>query len=167
MWQVSSPTPDLLIDQLVTGNTFTRARVRAGIEASDIPVDMRYQKHSGHYRILVAEDDTSMRMLISEVVESFLDVEITLVDDGEKALEALPFGNSFDLIISDWMMPNVGGLELLRSIRKRGDETPFIMLTARKDVHSIVAAQNDGVDAFIAKPLTVNILKDKVLVLLR
>jgi CheY-like chemotaxis protein len=144
-----------------------RARVQAGIDASNIPVPVETQQRSGKYRILVAEDDPPMQMLISEVIQSFLDVDVTVVGDGEIAMEALVNKRKFDLIISDWMMPKVSGIELLRSVRSRNDDTPFIMLTARKDVDSIVAAQNDGVDAFIAKPLTLEILKDKVRVLLR
>ena len=59
------------------------------------------------------------------------------------------------------------GISLLRTLRGRGDNTPFAMLTSRSDVDSIVAAQNDGVDAFITKPVSTEEIKRKIQVLLR
>ncbi len=118
-------------------------------------------------KVLLAEDDQVMRSLIRDVIQNAIEADVTVVEDGAKALHLIDSGQNFDLIVSDWMMPKLTGIELLRTLRKRGNTTRFAMLTARKDVDSIIAAQYDGVDAFIAKPVSAGQLKEKIRVLLR
>ena len=81
-------------------------------------------------------------------------------------LQQIRGGQTFDLIVCDWMMPTRSGLDFLKALRESGDNTPFVMLTARKDVDSIVAAQNHGVDAFVAKPVTAKEIQSKLRVLM-
>jgi len=144
-----------------------RAAVGDRIKSSDITDAGNAGDRPDGHRILLVDDDSTMRMLIRQIIESFLVADVTSLSDGDKALARIEQGYEFDLIICDWMMPNMSGIEFLRALRGRGDDTPFVMLTARKDVDSIVAAQNDGVDAFIAKPVTGNEIQSKLRVLLR
>ena len=119
------------------------------------------------YRILLVDDDASMRTLIRHIVETFLIADVITADDRDKALALVDDGDHFDLIFCDWMVPTMSGIEFLRLLRERGDKTSFVLLTARKDVDSIVAAQSHGVDAFIAKPVTTDEIQSKLRVLLR
>jgi CheY-like chemotaxis protein len=144
-----------------------RSAVSARIAAADAEAIVNVRARSDHYRILIAEDEPIMRSMIKEIISSFASADITEVDDGEKALSLVEQGFKYDLIVSDWMMPNMTGISLLRTLRGRGDNTPFAMLTSRNDVDSIVAAQNDGVDAFITKPVTTDDIQRKIQVLLR
>jgi CheY-like chemotaxis protein len=144
-----------------------RSSVSARIEAADAEAIVNVRERSDHYRILIAEDEPIMRSMIREIINSFVSADITEVDDGEEALSLVEQGYKYHLIVSDWMMPKMTGISLLRTLRGRGDNTPFAMLTSRSDVDSIVAAQNDGVDAFITKPVSTEEIKRKIQVLLR
>jgi len=144
-----------------------RTAVSARIEASDVSAISEAKNRDQHYRVLLADDDRDMRNFLRQVIESLLDADVTAVDDGDLALQHVNNGEVFDLIISDWMMPNMSGIEFLRAVRGNGNATPFAMLTARRDVDSIVAAQNDGVNAFITKPVSAEEIVKKLKVLLR
>jgi len=144
-----------------------RSAVRDRIKTAEFGKVDDAEQRAETCRILLADDDSTMRTLIRQIIESSLVADVTVVDDGDKALAYIDEGRKFDLIICDWMMPNMNGIDFLRTLRGRGDDIPFVMLTARKDVDSIVAAQNDGVDAFIAKPVTAQEIESKLRVLLR
>lgn len=144
-----------------------RSAVSTRIETIDVASIREPANRPERYKILLAEDDSAMRGMIRHIIESFLSVDITAVENGNLALHQISSGEKFDLIMCDWMMPEMTGIEFLRALRAMGNETPFVMLTARTDVDSIVAAQNDGVDAFLAKPVTADEIQSKLRMLLR
>ncbi|MBT6095746.1 MAG: DUF2336 domain-containing protein [Rhodospirillaceae bacterium] len=144
-----------------------RSAVQERIEAGDAAPSNGNASQISQYRILVVEDDSTMRMLIRQIIESFLSAEVLVTSDGDRALSIIEDGGHFDLIVCDWMMPVMSGIEFLRALRERGDETPFAMLTSRKDVDSVVSAQKYGVDAFITKPVTAAEIQGKLRMLLR
>lgn len=154
------PLTDLNQNQL-------RKSVRTRIDATESQKLLSSAPSAKKKKVLLAEDDSIMRNLMRQIIEDLLKADVTAATDGREALGHLDRGEKFDLIISDWMMPTMTGIDLLRTIRARGDVSRFAMLTARKDVESIVAAQKYGVDAFIAKPVTAEQIRDKVKVLLR
>jgi DNA-binding NtrC family response regulator len=108
-------------------------------------------------RLLVADDERSMRELL-ELVFKREGHQVTVVSNGREALEALQ-KSSFDLIITDVKMPDVGGIELLRSAREQSPETMVIMMTAFATINSAREAFKLGADDFIQKPFDVDEFK--------
>ncbi|MGA0862386.1 MAG: response regulator transcription factor [Ilumatobacteraceae bacterium] len=116
-------------------------------------------------KVLVAEDDASVR----KAVERVLDLEkyqVTAVADGRAALDAVS-GGHFDLAVLDVMMPFVDGLTVCREARHRGIETPILLLTARHEVGDRVAGLDAGADDYLVKPFVVDELLARCRALMR
>ncbi len=106
---------------------------------------------SQRHRILLVDDDLEFRKALSKMFEkSGYDVETTC--DGQQALDALSEA-VFDLIISDLRMPNLGGVELMSEIRRRGLDTPIVFLTAFGEVESYMDLMNLGAFEYVNKPI--------------
>lgn len=103
-------------------------------------------------RVLVAEDDTVTSFMLTYCLEQF-GYEVTAVDNGLKALELVRTGE-YQLVISDWSMPKMTGVELCRQIRKRQSSgyTYVILLTSHEGTDSVVEGLDAGADDFITKP---------------
>ena len=120
-----------------------------------------------HQKILVAEDDATGLKMIELVLQRKTSSELVLVADGMeawKAFEATP--KSFSLIIADWDMPHVTGIELLEKVRKEGYNTSFIMLTGKNTMDAAMTAKETGASAFLPKPYTPDQLSRRVMELL-
>lgn len=104
-------------------------------------------------RVLIAEDDGVSRLVLRKALEE-LGYTVHPAKDGEEAWEAFQ-QQSFPLVISDWMMPGIDGIELCRRIRSRCDRgyTYFILLTARDSKEDRFHAIESGADDFLSKPL--------------
>lgn len=119
-------------------------------------------------KILIAEDDANISLALKTVLHrALVDAEITTVSDGQAALGQVR-GENYDLLISDWNMPRVSGLELLSAVRSNvsTQRMPFLMLTARADVGSYGELLNNEVGDYIAKPFDNEDLVAKVKALL-
>ncbi len=106
-------------------------------------------------RILVVDDNAKIRVLIVSILKKAGFSQLTEADDGAKAWDILQ-ENSFDLILTDFMMPEMSGLELLKKIRSGSDEmkaTPVLMITASDKPEDIVTAAKWKVNGYILKPL--------------
>ena len=103
-------------------------------------------------RVLIAEDDSVTSLMLEYCLEQF-GYEVTVVDNGLKALELVRTGE-FQLVISDWSMPKMTGLELCREIRKRptSSYTYVILLTSHGGTDCVVEGLDAGADDFITKP---------------
>jgi DNA-binding response OmpR family regulator len=104
-------------------------------------------------RVLIAEDEAFSRQLLERALRRF-NHEVVAVADGEEAWRAMQ-GEWFRVVISDWMMPNIDGLELCQRIRarKESDYVYFILLTGQKRSHeNLIEAIEAGVDDFLSKP---------------
>ena len=116
-------------------------------------------------KILVVDDSTSIREVIFEsLIEfGFKRQRIKFANDGQKALKML-YEEFFDLIISDWHMPGLTGLEFITKIRKHPDlfEIPFIMMTIEDQKDNILKAFSSGVNQYILKPFKIEDLREKV-----
>src|SRR5919201_2269868 len=108
-------------------------------------------------RLLVADDERSMRELL-DLVFKREGHQVTIVSNGREALEAM-LKSSFDLIITDVKMPDIGGIELLRAAREQSPETMVIMMTAFATINSAREAFKLGADDFIQKPFDVDEFK--------
>jgi DNA-binding response OmpR family regulator len=116
-------------------------------------------------QLLVVEDERRVRASIARGLreESF---QVLEASDGALALETLAQGG-IDLALLDWMLPGISGLAVLSALRKRGDVTPVIMLTARDAVGDRALALNEGADDYIMKPFAFEELLARVRAVLR
>jgi DNA-binding NtrC family response regulator len=102
-------------------------------------------------RLLIVEDDGEMRDLLRKVLEKE-GYRVSVAGDGREALAVLARG-SFDLVVTDMLMPHDGGLELLKTLHHIHPTLPVIIVTAFGDWHSYSRALELGAAAFISKPL--------------
>jgi DNA-binding response OmpR family regulator len=102
-------------------------------------------------RILVVDDNEGIRSYLASLLE-IKGYQVDTAEDGRSALHLLDAGASPDVIILDIMMPGIDGLETLRRLRERGDETPVIMLSVVGNASSIVEAMNLGAMDYLNKP---------------
>lgn len=116
-------------------------------------------------KILIAEDDKELGLLFSRVLKK-AGYETRCVADGKDAYEAVS-GEFFDLIISDIMMPEMNGYELISAIRQSGNNTPIMVITARGDFDGMREGYSLGADDYMVKPINVNEMVLKVQALLR
>ncbi len=116
-------------------------------------------------RILLIEDDRNMAMGLEFNLRSE-GFEVVHCLDGETGLAAMATGN-FDLLVLDWMLPGVDGLEVLRELRKKNISVPVLLLTARDTKEDIVEGLDSGADDYLAKPFDLNILMARIRSLLR
>ncbi|MFH1624591.1 MAG: chemotaxis response regulator CheY [Pseudomonadota bacterium] len=114
-------------------------------------------------RILIVDDFSTMRRIMRNLLRQLGYVNILEADDGNAALAKLK-KEDIDFVISDWNMPRMSGLDLLKGVR--GDEKlkniPFLMVTAESEKDKIVEAVKAGVSNYIVKPFTAEILKQKI-----
>jgi DNA-binding response OmpR family regulator len=102
--------------------------------------------------VLIVEDEPEMAQLLAKGLreEQF---EISLASDGHTALEKSS-ETPFDVILLDVMLPQINGLEVARQLRRREQQTPVLMLTARDSVPDIIAGLNAGADDYLTKPFS-------------
>lgn len=114
-------------------------------------------------RILVVEDDDTMRDFIVEILGSIGFTHLTTALDGIEAWRKFEQGEQFDLVIYDWIMPGMDGLEVLKNIRDSRAAIPFILVTVRDSEDAIKRAVDRGVTAFLSKPFMPDQLVAEVL----
>ncbi len=116
-------------------------------------------------KVLVVDDMATMRKIVIKSLRELGFEEFMEVADGGLAWDRLKESpENVGLIICDWNMPNVTGIEFLKKIRASQDfnQLPFILLTAESEVSQVKEALEAGVDNYIVKPFTVEILKRKL-----
>ncbi|MDP1975082.1 MAG: response regulator [Alphaproteobacteria bacterium] len=113
--------------------------------------------------ILVVDDYKTMVRIIGNLLKQLGFYNIDEATDGNTALLKLQ-KKKYDLVISDWNMQPVSGLDLLRNMRETDNlkKTPFIMVTAESKTENVVTAKEAGVDNYIVKPFTASTLKSKM-----
>ncbi|MCW9040205.1 MAG: response regulator [Rhodospirillales bacterium] len=116
-------------------------------------------------RALVVEDDPAGAKLITMVLNDIGIARVITAEDGVAAMEEIEKAgrNGFTLIICDWNMPRMSGLELLEKVRGAGINVPFVMITGRNTIDSAVDAKNMGVSAYLPKPYTPDQLARKIM----
>jgi len=117
--------------------------------------------------ILIAEDDAHIALALKMIMRKIVGAQITSVTDGRQALEELR-QKHYHLLISDWNMPELTGMELLMQLRADDEykNLPFLMLTARTDLTSVKEVLNIEHADYISKPFNNDALIEKVLKLL-
>lgn len=113
--------------------------------------------------ILVVDDFPTMRRIVRSLLKELGFANVEEAEDGQDALTKLKAGG-FDFVVSDWNMPNLDGLEMLKRIR--ADESmkslPVLMITAEAKKDNIVAAAQAGANGYIVKPFTAVTLEEKL-----
>ena len=114
-------------------------------------------------RVLVVDDFSTMRRIIKNILRQLGFTNVVEADDGTTAWEVLN-KDKIDFIISDWNMPQMSGIELLRKVRKSEEfsDLPFLMVTAEAQQENIIEAVQAKVSNYIVKPFTAEIMKQKI-----
>ena len=105
-------------------------------------------------RILIVDDEESMRLLLGRTVEALPNVEITLAGTCEEALH-LAGSRAYDVILLDLLMPGVGGIEVLKAIRSSSSnrEAPVIIVSVMADEDTKIVCRSLGISDYVVKPI--------------
>jgi len=111
---------------------------------------------------LVVDDSSTMRRILCNTL-STIGYSTTEAEDGLDALKKIK-DQKFDAIMTDWNMPKMNGLELVRSLRAMEEykHTPIIMVTTEGGKHEVITAIKEGVNNYIVKPFTAYVLREKL-----
>ena len=113
-------------------------------------------------RVLVADDSSVIRKIIGDMLRDFGVKEIVEVANGNEAVKAFE-QEEFDLVVSDWQMPGMCGLEVIEAIRATGSDVPIIMVTATGIKHEhVVDAIEAGASDYLLKPFNPAVLREKL-----
>ena len=106
-------------------------------------------------KVLIVDDFATMRRILKNILKQLGFKNLLEADDGTTALEVLE-SNEIDLVISDWNMPKMTGLELLKAVRasKKYAKVPFLMVTAEAQKQNVIEAVQAGVSNYVVKPFT-------------
>ena len=114
-------------------------------------------------KVLVVDDMSTMRRIVKNVLKQIGYSDITEAENGQDAFTKLKVGG-FGLVVSDWNMPVMPGIELLRSVRADPElkALPFLMVTAEAQKENIIEAVQAGVSNYVVKPFTADALQEKL-----
>ena len=115
-------------------------------------------------RILIVEDNGNIRKLLLNILKSMGFKNVTEADNGKTAWDKIQ-DSEFDLLMTDWMMPEMDGLELVKKIRSESDdlkELPILMITATDKQEDVAEAAKWGVNGYIVKPFSVKTIFAKM-----
>ena len=114
-------------------------------------------------KILIVDDFSTMRRIIKNLLRDLGFTNTDEADDGQTALPKLQAGG-FDFLITDWNMPGMQGIDLLKAVRADPElkELPVLMVTAESKREQIVEAAQAGVNGYVVKPFTAQTLKEKI-----
>lgn len=114
-------------------------------------------------KILIVDDFSTMRRIIKNLLRDLGYTNTAEADDGKTALPLLQ-GGDFDFLVTDWNMPGMTGIDLLKAVRADAklSDLPVLMVTAEAKRDQIVEAATAGVNGYVVKPFTAAALKEKI-----
>ena len=114
-------------------------------------------------KILIVDDFSTMRRIIKNLLRDLGFTNTQEADDGNTALPMLKAGD-FDFLVTDWNMPGMTGIDLLKEVRADGklSSLPVLMVTAEAKRDQIIEAAQAGVNGYVVKPFTAQVLKEKI-----
>lgn len=114
-------------------------------------------------KVLVVDDMSTMRRIVKNVLRQIGFSDIVEAENGQDALTKLK-GGGFGLVVSDWNMPVMQGIELLRAVRGDAElkTLPFLMVTAEAQKENLIEAVQAGVSNYVVKPFTAEVLQGKL-----
>ena len=114
-------------------------------------------------KVLIVDDFATMRRILRNILKQIGFTNISEADDGNTALKALK-KEKFDLILCDWNMPEMPGIDLLKTLKadEQLKDIPFVMVTAEAQKDNIIEAVKEGVSNYIIKPFTAETINEKL-----
>ncbi|MCU0556645.1 MAG: response regulator [Desulfobacterales bacterium] len=118
-------------------------------------------------KILIVDDFATMRRILKNILKKIGFTHIIEADDGSNALKVLE-KEKVDLVISDWNMPKMTGIEFLKAVRSNTafKDLPFLMVTAEAQKQNIIEAVQAGVSNYVVKPFTEEVITEKLVKIL-
>lgn len=117
-------------------------------------------KEDVRMKFLVVDDSGTMRRIVTNSLQRIGYTDVVEAEDGQEALGL--FDESVDFVITDWNMPKLSGIDFTRAIRAKDARVPILMVTTRSVREDILAAAEAGVNNYIVKPFTPQVLKEKI-----
>ena len=105
-------------------------------------------------RGLVVDDSSVMRKVLTGALSRVSISDVDEAADGQEAVALVGGDNDYDVILMDWNMPNMTGIEAVRAIRGSGDKTPIIMVTTEAEKERVIEAVKSGANSYIIKPFS-------------
>jgi two-component system chemotaxis response regulator CheY len=120
-------------------------------------------------KCLVVDDSPTMRRIVANALREIGYPEVVEAEDGGDALAKMEDNPDIEFVLTDWNMPNVNGLELVRAIRAnpKHADLPILMVTTRGMKEDVVAAMQARVNNYVVKPFTPDVLKSKIDTIMR
>jgi two-component system chemotaxis response regulator CheY len=114
-------------------------------------------------KVLIVDDFATMRRILKNIMKQIGFSDITEADNGKNALKVLR-SQEIDLILCDWNMPEMPGIEVLNTVRADDElkNTPFVMVTAEAQKENILEAVKAGVSSYVVKPFTAETVEQKL-----
>lgn len=115
-------------------------------------------------KILIVDDSSTMRRIISNTLKTIGQEDVVTAGDGLEGLAALAANSDVDLVLSDWNMPNMNGLDFLIKVRetRSNKDLPVIMITTEAEKANVITAIKAGANNYIVKPFTPEVLSEKL-----
>ncbi len=115
-------------------------------------------------KVLVVDDFSTMRRIVKNILKQLGFERMEEAEDGQQAYNKLTGEGGFQFVVSDWNMPNMDGLDLLKKVRANQElkDLPFLMVTAEAEKHKVIEAIKAGVSNYVVKPFTAEVLKEKL-----
>jgi len=115
-------------------------------------------------KLLVVDDSSTMRRIIVNTLKGMGHEDVLQAEDGAEGYSMADSNPDIDMILTDWNMPNMNGLELVEKLRadSRFAKTPIIMITTEGGKKEVIIAMKAGVNNYIVKPFTPVVLKEKL-----
>ncbi|MDX8398963.1 MAG: chemotaxis response regulator CheY [Gallionellaceae bacterium] len=115
-------------------------------------------------KILVVDDFSTMRRIVRNLLKELGFANVSEAEDGVEGLNKLRSEGNFEFVVSDWNMPNMTGIELLRNIRadEKLKHLPVLMVTAEAKRENIIEAAQAGASGYVVKPFTAATLDEKL-----
>jgi len=115
-------------------------------------------------KILVVDDSSTMRRIIKNTLTKLGHKDLLEAEDGAKAWDVMQNNSDIDVLITDWNMPEMNGLELVKKVRAEAkyEDMPIIMVTTEGGKTEVITALKAGVNNYIVKPFTPQVLQEKL-----
>lgn len=113
-------------------------------------------------KILVVDDSSTMRRIIINSLKTMGQEDVIEAGDGVEGVNQMQANSDVGLVLTDWNMPNMNGLEFLTKIRETNKDTPIVMITTEAEKSNVVTAIKAGANNYIVKPFTPDVLKEKI-----
>ena len=114
-------------------------------------------------KILIVDDDANARSTLKQMLATLGITNVLEAATNQAAMEFIESDDpEYDMILCEWNMSGINGVEVLSEVRKNSTDFPFLMVTGRSDLDSVMEAKKEGVTGYIVKPFSIGELKGKI-----